>query len=115
MQLRYRAAGSGGRGGTLGSLLLAVNEGDRLTYVGRAGSGFTDRALTEARRMLDGLARDTPPVDDVPRTDAKGSHWVEPVLVGEVAYSEWTASGRLRQPVWRGWRPDKDPAHVVRE
>lgn len=108
--------GEGGRGGTLGSLLLAVPDAEgRLTYAGRAGSGFTDRALREARGRLDALARDTPPIDGVPRPDARDARWVEPTLVGEVTFAEWTGSGRLRHPVWRGWRPDKEPADVVVE
>ena len=107
--------GEGGRGGTLGSLLLAVPDGGRLTYVGRAGSGFTDQGLVEARTRLDALARDTPPLEGVPRLDARDARWVEPSLVGEVSFAEWTASGRLRQPVWRGWRPDKSPDEVVAE
>lgn len=107
--------GEGNRAGTIGSLLLAVNQDGALTYVGRAGSGFTERSLADALRMLQPLERPTPAVEGVPRLDARGVHWVEPQLVGEVRYSEWTASGHVRHPVWRGWRPDKDPATVVRE
>ncbi|MFP5365896.1 MAG: recombinase family protein, partial [Actinomycetes bacterium] len=64
---------------------------------------------------VDRLARKTSPFLDVPRPDAADAHWVAPELVGEVTYSEWTGTGRLRHPVWRGWRLDKDPAEVVRE
>ncbi|HOA88791.1 MAG TPA: ATP-dependent DNA ligase [Propioniciclava tarda] len=107
--------GERGRAGTVGSLLLAVNEGGRLAYIGRAGSGFTDRGLAEALAKLRPLHRDTPPLDGVPRLDARDAHWVEPTLVGEVSFTEFTSAGTLRHPVWRGWRPDKDPADVVRE
>ena len=108
--------GEGSRFGTIGSLLLAVNDDDgRLVYAGHAGSGFTERGLREALARLTPLERTTPPLDGVPRLDARGVHWVEPRLVGEVKHSEWTGSGHLRHPVWRGWRPDKDPADVVRE
>ena len=50
-----------------------------------------------------------------PRADAKDASWVSPKLVGEVAYAEWTGTGRLRHPSWRGLRPDKEPGDVVRE
>lgn len=107
--------GEGNRAGRIGSLLLAVNEDGRLAYIGRAGSGFSARSLADAERRLAPLARDTPPLTGVPRADARGVHWVEPTLVGEVSYGEWTSAGTLRHPVWRGWRPDADPATVTRE
>lgn len=107
--------GDGNRSGTIGSLLLAVNDGDRLSYIGRVGSGFTDRGLSEALEVLRPLAQATPPLGGVPRPEARGANWVEPVLVGEVSYAEWTSSGTMRHPVWRGWRPDADPSEVVRE
>ena len=47
--------------------------------------------------------------------DASDAHWVTPRLVGEVTFGEWTGSGRLRHPVWRGWRVDKEPDEVVPE
>lgn len=99
-----------GRSG-IASLLLAVPDDGELTYVGRAGSGFTDADLTEAAGLLRPLVRDTPPVG-VPGPESRDAEWVEPVLVGEVTYAERTAAGRLRHAVWRGWRPDKDAAAV---
>ena len=51
----------------------------------------------------------------MPAADASDAHWVSPRLVGEVTYGEWTGSGKLRHPVWRGWRLDKTPADVVLE
>ncbi len=100
--------GTGHRESTLGALLLAVPEGDGWRYVGRVGSGFSDKALTDLQRRLAPLARKTPPVD-VARADAKNAQWVRPVLVGEVTYSEETPDGRLRHPVWKGLRPDQSP------
>jgi bifunctional non-homologous end joining protein LigD len=55
------------------------------------------------------------PFSDIPAADAREARWLEPELVGEVEFAEWTGSGRLRQPSWRGWRPDKSAADVVRE
>lgn len=107
--------GNNARSATLGSLLLAVNVDAVLHYVGKAGSGFSDEALSQSRQVLEGIEIEEPPIGDVPATDARGARWVEPLLVGEVTFSEWTSSGRLRHPVWRGWRPDTLPEDVVRE
>lgn len=107
--------GKGGREDTVGSLLVGIPDGKKLQYAGRVGSGFSGRELAELRQTVDRLARKTSPFLDVPRPDAADAHWVAPELVGEVTYSEWTGTGRLRHPVWRGWRLDKDPAEVVRE
>lgn len=107
--------GKGNREGTVGALLLGIPGEGGLAYVGRVGSGFSDAGLAEARRLLDPLASTTNPLQEVPRDDAKDAHWVQPRLVGEVYYTELTGQGRLRSPVWRGWRPDLDPADVTWE
>ncbi|MFF2346955.1 ATP-dependent DNA ligase [Pseudarthrobacter sp. NPDC058119] len=107
--------GKGGRQDTVGSLLVGIPDGGKLQYVGRVGSGFSSRELTELRQTVERLGRKTSPFHDVPRPDSADAHWVSPELVGEVTYSEWTGPGRLRHPRWRGWRVDKDPADVVRE
>ena len=107
--------GKGERGQSVGSLLLGIPAGSKLRYVGRVGSGFSARELTELRQQLDALPRKTSPFEDVPAADASDAHWVSAKLVGEVSYGEWTGSGRLRHPVWRGWRLDKSPADVVME
>jgi bifunctional non-homologous end joining protein LigD len=107
--------GKGARQDSVGSLLVGIPEGRSLRYVGRVGSGFSFRELTELRQTVERLARKTSPFQDVPREDSADAHWVTPQLVGEVTYSEWTGTGRLRHPVWRGWRLDKDPADVVDE
>lgn len=107
--------GKGGREDTVGSLLVGIPDGTKLQYAGRVGSGFSGRELAELRQTVDRLARKTSPFLEVPRPDAADAHWIAPELVGEVTYSEWTGTGRLRHPVWRGWRLDKDPAEVVRE
>jgi bifunctional non-homologous end joining protein LigD len=104
--------GSGRRADTIGSLLLAVPHDDGLHYVGRVGTGFGDRELERITSKLASMSRKTNPMLDVPAADAKDAHWVRPSLVGEVEFAEWTATGRLRQPSWRGWRTDKKPADV---
>lgn len=107
--------GKGGRQSSVGSLLVGIPDGNKLRYVGRVGSGFSLRELEELRQTVDGLARKTSPFDDVPREDASDAHWVTPRLVGEVTFGQWTGSGKLRHPVWRGWRLDKDADEVVDE
>ena len=104
--------GSGNREGTIGSLLVGVPSVQGLRYSGRVGSGFSDAGLAEAQRLLRELSRAEPSLVDVPKEDAKDAAWVEPLLVGEVAYTERTSMGRLRHPVWLGWRTDLTPADV---
>jgi bifunctional non-homologous end joining protein LigD len=107
--------GKGDRSNTVGSLLVGIPEGNSLRYVGRVGSGFSMRELEELRKKLEGLGQKTRPFDEVPSADAADARWVQPSLVGEVTFGEWTGSGKLRHPVWRGWRLDKEPAEVVLE
>ncbi|BCT77707.1 ATP-dependent DNA ligase [Sinomonas cyclohexanicum] len=106
--------GNGSRSATLGSLLVGIpDDAGRLAYAGRVGSGFTEATLAEIAGRLRGLERKTSPMDGVPAADARDAHWVTPKFVAEVRYGEFTADGRLRHPVWRGWRPDKDPQDVA--
>jgi bifunctional non-homologous end joining protein LigD len=107
--------GQGRRAGTLGSLLVGVPDDEgRLVYVGHVGTGFTDQDLQDLKRML--TERTTPPfAGALPREVTRDAHWVEPDLVGEVAYAVWTADDRLRHPSWRGVRDDLEPDDVVRE
>lgn len=108
--------GEGRRRGAIGSLLLGVPGDDGLDYVGHVGTGFTDSMLRELEGMLTPLERPDPPfATAIPRPHAKDAHWVEPQIVGEVAFGEWTKAGILRHPAWRGLRPDKSPDDVVRE
>ncbi|WP_104201396.1 ATP-dependent DNA ligase [Cryobacterium sp. Y29] len=107
--------GRGNRSGAIGSLLLGVPTDTGLRYVGRVGTGFGERDLTDIRSRLTGLVRKTTPFSDITPTDAQGAVWVRPTLVAEVEFAEWTATGRLRQPSWRGWRPDKTPGDITIE
>jgi bifunctional non-homologous end joining protein LigD len=107
--------GKGRRADGVGSLLLGIRDGDDLRYVGRVGTGFGDDELRDVGRRLSRIERVRSPFTDVPDADARDAHWVRPSLVGEVEFAEWTEAGRLRQPSWRGWRPDKDPGEVQRE
>ena len=108
--------GEGRRKGAIGSLLLGVPGDAGLDYVGHVGTGFTDKMLRDLEAQLAPLSRDDPPfATAVPRPHAKDARWVEPVVVGEVVFTEWTREGRLRHPAWRGLRPDKSASEVVRE
>ncbi len=98
-----------------GALLIGYYDPDgKLAYAGKVGTGFDDAALASLARTLSGLERPQPSFDrgNLPRN---GVHWVEPKLVGQVAFSEWTSAGQLRHPRFQGLRRDKDPAIVVRE
>ncbi|GGM16646.1 ATP-dependent DNA ligase [Promicromonospora citrea] len=106
----------------MGSLLMAVPDGDALRYVGRVGTGFTERERREITARLQGMERKTPGATGVPAEDARDARWVTPRLVGEVTFADWaegsdSASGerRMRHSVWRGWRPDKAAAEVEAE
>jgi bifunctional non-homologous end joining protein LigD len=107
--------GNGGRRDSVGSLLLGIPDGAKLRYVGRVGSGFSSRELRELRQQLDAIPRKTSPFAEVPAEDASDARWVSARLVGEVTFGDWTGGGKLRHPVWRGWRLDKTPADVVVE
>ena len=107
--------GSGRRADGVGSLLVGVPEGRGLAYAGRVGSGFGERELGGLRDRLRLLETSRCPFTGIPSADAADAVWVRPELVGEVAFTEWTATGRLRHPVWRGWRSDIAPGDVTRE
>jgi bifunctional non-homologous end joining protein LigD len=104
--------GNGRRANTIGSLLLGIPDGDGLRYVGRVGTGFTDAMLDDLAKKLAAHPRTTSPLTDVPALDARDVHWVRPEFVGEVEFAEWTPTNRLRQPSWRGLRPDKTVADI---
>lgn len=112
------APGAGRRAGGIGALLLGLPDDARsglLRYIGNVGTGFTDRALTALAGALHDLSSDSCPFLEVPRLQARTARWARPVLVGEVAFAEWTVEARLRHPRWRGLRPDKAPGDVVRD
>ncbi len=99
----------------LGALLVGYYDSDgQLTYAGKVGTGFTEARLRSLHESLSALERDTSPFvsGKLPRA---GAHWVEPRLVAQIAFAEWTSDGLLRQPRFEGLRDDKDPSEVVRE
>jgi bifunctional non-homologous end joining protein LigD len=96
----------------IGSLLLGVHDDDgKLRYAGNVGTGFNEQTLRELRRQLDAVATQRSPFEagtGVPR----GAHWVEPQLVCEVSFGEWTRDGKVRHSVFHGLRTDK-PADAI--
>jgi len=102
---------------SIGALLVGYYDGDRLAYAGKVGTGFTNAMLVELGRALRPLEIATSPFDPEPARAWTGAnrHWVQPKLVGEVAFSEWTNDGRLRHPSFQGLRGDKAPREIVRE
>jgi bifunctional non-homologous end joining protein LigD len=108
--------GRGERNGSLGALLLGIPGQGGLRYVGKVGTGFSERARRDLLEDLEPLAVQKSPFDSpLPARETSNAHFVRPALVGEVAYGEWTQAGRLRHPTWRGLRPDKKPKQVTVE
>jgi bifunctional non-homologous end joining protein LigD len=101
----------GGARTHFGALLLGAHRGKDLLYVGKVGTGFTQKTLDSLHAKLRPLAQKTPPVTNPLRE--KGAVWVAPRLIAQIAFQEWTADGRLRQPVYLGLRDDKKPAEVM--
>jgi bifunctional non-homologous end joining protein LigD len=97
----------------LGALLLGYHADGVLRYASKVGTGFTRATLRELAGKLEPLRRDTSPFADEVRE--RGATWVEPQLVAQVGFSEWTRDGRLRHPRFLGLRDDKAAGDVVRE
>jgi bifunctional non-homologous end joining protein LigD len=105
--------GEGGRSKSLGALAVGVMDGERLVYSGKVGTGFTETTLSTVMRDLEPLRRADSPFDG--RQPPKGTIFVEPRLVAEVEYREWTTAGTLRAPSFKGMRYDKNPQDCIRE
>ncbi len=107
--------GQGRRSGTLGSLVLGTYRGAELVYTGNVGTGFTEQEIERLLRVLKPLRLDktsfrlAPKMPKIRKGDVV---WVEPKLVAEVEFVEWTHDGRLRAPSYKGLREDKDPLEV---
>jgi bifunctional non-homologous end joining protein LigD len=112
------AAGKGARSTTFGALLVGYyDDAGAFRYAGRVGTGFTSDTLDDIQRTLESLARDTTPFADPleRRAAVDDVHFVEPELVAEVRFTEWTSVGRIRHPAFLGLRRDKPARDVRRE
>jgi bifunctional non-homologous end joining protein LigD len=107
------APGEGRRSGRVGALVAGLYENGELSYVGKVGTGFTDRTLAILERELRPLRRDSSPFRG--RQPPKGAIFAEPRLVARVELREWTKSGTMRAPSFKGLRDDIDPQDCTRE
>ncbi len=110
--------GQGRRSGSFGALVLGVRRGRTWEWVGNVGTGFGEREIGELLAQLEPLRRDESPFRVVPKMPKvrKGDVvWVEPTLVAEIEFAEWTHDGHLRAPSFQGLRADKAAEDVRRE
>ena len=110
--------GQGRRSGAFGALVLGVNEAEGLRWAGNVGTGFDDAEIERLLGKLRPLRREESPLAEVPkmpRVRQGDVVWVEPRLVAEIRFAEWTHDGRLRAPVYQGLREDKEASEVHRE
>jgi bifunctional non-homologous end joining protein LigD len=108
--------GAGRRAGTFGALVLAVNDGGELRYVGNVGTGFDDAEIRKLLQLLTPFHREASPFQDAPKMPKvrKGDvQWVDPKLVVQVRYGEWTHERHLRHPAYLGLRDDKAAVEVT--
>ena len=104
--------GRGARSGAIGSLLVGIPSDGGLRYVGRVGSGFSERELSRLTALFAPLRSEQNPFVGVPAADAADALWLRPEVVAEVEFAEFTPSGTLRHARWRGVRDDVTPAEV---
>jgi bifunctional non-homologous end joining protein LigD len=100
------------KGRAFSSLLLAQNEGRKLIYKGKVGTGFDAASMADLAEAMAPLATDAAPAQ-VPQAEARGAQWIKPILVAEVAFAEFTNDGRVRHGSFLGLRTDK-PARSVK-
>ncbi len=99
-----------------GSLVLGVYERGKLVYAGRVGTGFTFKQRSDLKKQLDKLSRQTSPLAVVPKDPGlRETHWTQPKMIVEVAFTEWTSDESIRHPSFQGLLEDKNPKEVVRE
>ena len=105
-----------GRRAGIGALLIGHWKAERLVFSGKVGTGFTHKAALDLRARLDRLEQPACPFDPPPPGRlGRTAHWVEPALVCEVAFTEWTSDGKIRHPSFQGLRLDKKSRQVTRE
>ena len=115
------------RGNTSSALLVGFYESNKLKFTGRVGTGFSEKLLRALSSELNKIRIEKCPFYNLPAVgrnrwdqgvtgaEMKGCHWVKPVMVCQIKFTEWTRDDRLRQPVFLGSREDKSAMEVVRE
>lgn len=98
-----------------GSLILGIYDNGHLKYAGNCGGGFNEKLLQEVFELLEPLVIDKSPFDKKINLKGNKPAWVKPELICEVAFAEWTQSGHMRQPVFKGMRSDKPSSEVKKE
>ncbi|MGM0504152.1 MAG: non-homologous end-joining DNA ligase [Bacteroidota bacterium] len=97
-----------------GALLIGFYKNKKLQYAGKVGTGFSDKVLEELHDKMKKREIDTNPFEQED-INVKNVHWIQPELVGEFKFTEWTNDNRLRHPSFQGLRHDKDAEDVVKE
>jgi DNA ligase D-like protein (predicted ligase) len=98
-----------------GALLTGYFEDGDLIYAGKVGTGYDDNTLKQLAGKLKSIQQESPPFVNDKELHEKDIHWVQPKLVAQIGFSEWTRTGKLRHPRFMGLRRDKKPGEVVRE
>jgi bifunctional non-homologous end joining protein LigD len=111
--LGYTAARSGPR--AIGALHLGYNQNGEMKYAGKVGTGFSMEGARNLYDRLVKLSSKTSALTRVPQSVRRDAHWVKPVLLCEVSFTEWTEDGRIRHPSFQGLREDKKPREVIME
>ena len=102
-------------GSPFGSLILGMHKEGELLYIGNCGSGFSSSEKKELLKQLTTLETSKNPFDKAPNLKGRKPNWVRPELIAEVKFSEWTKSGHLRHPVFKGLREDKSTNEIKKE
>ena len=97
-----------------GALVVGIYDGDSLRFSGHIGTGFDDFTLKQIYELLQQNKSDNNPFTTIPKTN-EPVQWVEPKLICEVKFAEWTSEGIMRQPVFLGLREDKTAKEVAKE
>ncbi|WP_143960828.1 DNA ligase D [Litoribacter populi] len=102
-------------GGGLGSLILGMFKDKKLVYIGNCGTGFGEEEIRKLLKLLDPIEREESPFSSKINLKGRKAIWVAPELICEVSFTEWTRSGSLRHPVYKGLRKDKKPIDITKE
>jgi bifunctional non-homologous end joining protein LigD len=96
-----------------GAILVGYYRDDKLIYAGKVGTGYDDRTIAHLMSLFKPLERASSPFSEP--VDVREAHWLEPKLVAQIGFEEWTNSGKLRQPRYEGLRDDKSARDVIKE